>query len=375
MESNRLRLCMTDLFHRELVDMVERETRRFSIELIESPDDPDFPAAFKLMWDAFGPQGEMEREEAIRGFLLDDPHEPTASGTFVRYFLLVAKDREGNICGVRDGCVLYNEAYATDLSVVYLSRIFMLPAARGTALSLWLRIAPIEIAVSYLHALHTAGSITLPRPDAPAAYFGMRLTLTAEMEYFTPEDRRSLSRILFYGRGGFAAINPDHFPYAQPDVRDPELIRATGSQALPFMILVRRMGREDEATMPIDEARAMMQLLYDDFVCQVAPEHLEQSLAHAARRLEERAKSQDFAELLPLPTGRHNLDRLRALFRKHVLATHYRHVVPLDEEAGQDPADNPRWLDDELSQIARDLAARPRPRVYRRRRAPRAAKR
>ena len=35
----------------------------------------------------------MEREDAIRQFLLDDSMEPTPQGTYIRYFLLAARDR------------------------------------------------------------------------------------------------------------------------------------------------------------------------------------------------------------------------------------------------------------------------------------------
>ncbi len=366
MTDKRLRLCMTDLFHRDVVDMVERELRGFSVEVVEGPDDPDFPAAFGLLWEAFGARGEMEHEEAVRAFLSDDPLVPTASGTFVRYFILVAKDRAGRICGVRDGCVLYNAAYATDLCLVYLARIFVLPEARGTALSLWLRIAPVEIAVQYLGALASTGAISVPNPEAAADYFGMRLTLAAEMEFFSPNEPASVARLVFYGRGGFRAVNPDHLPYAQPDVRAPQLIRETGSHPLPFMVLVRRMGREHEATLPIDEARAMMQLLYDDFLDQCAPEHLETSLALVLRRLEEHAQSHDHVELLPLPTGPSTIERLRVLCRDHVLPRHYSALAPRREQAaavGHDPL----RLEEELSQIARALAARPRRHVVRRR--------
>ena len=76
------------------------------------------------------------------------------------------------------------------------------------------------------------------------------------MEYFSPDDRLSLQRILFYGRGGFDAIDPRHFPYRQPDFRDPELIKVTQNTPVPFMLLLRRMGRERQARLPIDEASA-----------------------------------------------------------------------------------------------------------------------
>ena len=45
--------------------------------------------------------------------------------------MLVARDRNGALRGVRDGCVLNNPAYAPDLCLIYLAHIFMLPEARG----------------------------------------------------------------------------------------------------------------------------------------------------------------------------------------------------------------------------------------------------
>jgi hypothetical protein len=106
----RVRLCLKDLYQQDIVEMIERETRRYELESIEHPDHPDFARAYQILWDVFGPTGEMEPESAIRRFLLDDPFEPLPSGTFCRYFLIIAKDRDGNLRGVRDGSVLYNPA-------------------------------------------------------------------------------------------------------------------------------------------------------------------------------------------------------------------------------------------------------------------------
>ncbi len=363
MSSTRVRLCLKDLFHQDVVEMVERETRKYEIWEITSPDDPDFARAYSLLWDAFGPAGEMEREEAIRSFLLDDPYEPTKDGTFILYFLLVARDSEGNLRGVRDGSILVNPAYAADLCVVYLSHIFMLPEGRGTVLSYWLRIAPVELAMRYLAELHARGKIRLPLPDSPGKQFGMRVDLAAEMEYFAPEDRSSWQRILFYGRGGFDAINPRHFPYRQPDFRDPEVIRHTGNQPMPFMVLLRRMGRERQATLPIDEARAVMNLLYDDFESHCAPEFLENSLDIVFDRLEDRSKRKNFVELLPLPSGPKDLHRLRRLWRYHAYTRYYRGdpatKAYLNSGIRQKLANNPKWLDGELARIAAELETRP----------------
>src|SRR5262249_54247472 len=210
-QSSRRRLCLKDLYQQDIVEMIERETRRYELQSIEDPSDPDFERAYRVLWQGFGPAGEMETEGTIRGYLERDPYEPIPSGTFIRYFLIAARDRDGNLRGVRDGSVLYNAAYAPDLCLVYLSHIFMLPEARGTVLTYWLRVAPIELAVEYLFELQRRGLASLPAPDQPGRYFGLHLDLVAEMEYFSPEDLQSLQRILFYGRGGFDAIDPRHF--------------------------------------------------------------------------------------------------------------------------------------------------------------------
>jgi hypothetical protein len=363
----RVRLCLKDLYANDVVEMIERETRKYEVEAIEHPSHPDFQTAYRILWDAFGANGEMESEAVIRQMLLDDHGvaQPT-TGTYARYFLLVARDRaSGAIRGVRDGRVLINPAYAPDLCVVYLSHIFMLPESRGTVLTYWLRIAPLDLAVSYLHSLHQKGKIALPDPTAPGRYFGMRVDLAAEVEFFSPEDKLSLQRILFYGRGGFDVIDPRHFPYRQPDFRDPELVAKTGDRPFPFMLLLRRVGREREARLPIDEARAVIQLLYDDFAGFCEPRHMATSLDIVLGRLEERrARGKNDVALLPLPTGPRDLKRLRPLFRFDVYRRHYGSSSTTDPTL-QGPlaatlAANPHWLDEQLARIAEELAQTPR---------------
>ncbi len=354
---------MKDLFHQDVVEMIERETRQFQMWEIMDPSDPLFATAYETLWNAFGPQGEMEREEAIRSFLVEDAFDPTPSGTYIRYFLMAARDTKGNLLGVRDGSVLINQGYANDLCVIYLSHIFMFPEARGTVLSYWLRIAPVEVAVQYLLDLHQRGKITLPAPDRPGKNFGMRLDLCAEMEYFTPEDRVSWQRVLFYGRGGFDVINPRHFPYLQPDFRDPDVIRQTGNRPLPFMMLVRRMGFERQATMSIGEASGLMRLMYDDFLTHCAPEHLEGSLTHVLKHLTEREKTKNFVDLLPLPTGPKDLQRFKRISRYNIYSRNYQGTSPevtdYLEQIKPILAANPKYFDDELAKIQIELEKRP----------------
>jgi GNAT superfamily N-acetyltransferase len=359
----RVRLCLKDLYQQDIVEMIERESRRYELIEIEHPDHPDFSRAYAILHDTFGPLGEMEPEHAIRTYLLDDAFEALPSGTFIRYFLIVAKDRDGKLRGVRDGSVIYNPAWAPDLCTVYLSHIYVLPEARGTVLTYWLRIAPVELAIEYLFQLQTRGLAKLPLPDQPAKYFGVKLNLAAEMEYFSPDDRLSLQRILFYGRGGFDVIDPRHFPYRQPDFRDPGIIEATGNRPVPFMLLLRRMGRERQARLPLEEAYVTMRLLYDEFAYFCSPALLQNSLDIVRRRLEERgAKGRHDVALLPLPTGAKNLARLKRLFRYEIYRRYYSDVAGLDEYQKRVQAllaANPRWFDDELVKIGKRLGESP----------------
>ena len=361
-----VRLCIRDLYAQDVVEMIERETRRYEIEVIEHPDHPDFKHAFRILWDCFGASGEMEPESVIREMMLEDSTIPTPQGSLARYFLLVARDRAtGTIRGVRDGRVMLNPGYARDLCVIYLSHIFMLPETRGTVLTYWLRIAPFDLAVTYLHTLHQKGRVVLPEPDAPGRYFGMRIDLAAETEFFSPEDKLSLQRILFYGRGGFDVVDPRHFPYRQPDFRGHDVVARTGDQPVPFMMLLRRVGRERQARLPIDEARAVIQLLYDDFATFCAPAGLASSLDVVLSRLEERrTRGKDHVALLPLPTGPQDLKRLKPIFRYDAYRKHYgpgpRTNAVLQGPIAQRLAENPQWLDRELARIAEELSRTPR---------------
>jgi hypothetical protein len=231
-------------------------------------------------------------------------------------------------------------------------------------LTYWLRTAPLEVAVQYLFDLHGRGLLTLPAPESPSKYFGMKVNLAAEMEYFSPEDRLSLQRILFYGRGGFDVIDPRHFPYRQPDFRDPAVIAETGNRPIPFMLLLRRVGRERQARLPIDEASAVMRLLYDDFACFCDRNHLKDSLDVVLERLaKRREQGRSDVALLPLPTGGRNLQRLRRLFRYDVYQRHYPDApgtARYRDEMRERLAANSHWFEEELTRLAAELEKSPR---------------
>ena len=61
-----VRLCLKDLYAQDVVEMIERETRKYEVESIEHPDHPDFERAYRVLWEGFGASGEMEPESVIR---------------------------------------------------------------------------------------------------------------------------------------------------------------------------------------------------------------------------------------------------------------------------------------------------------------------
>ena len=140
------------------------------------------------------------------------------------------------------------------------------------------------------------------------------------------------------------------------------MIQATGNTPIPFMLLLRRMGRERQAKLPLDEASAVVRLLYDDFACFCAPEFLDNSLDVVLRRLDDRrARGKAHVDLLPLPTGARDLQRLKRVFRHDIYQRYYAGdpaTAAYLASTRARIADNPRWFEDELARIAKRLETR-----------------
>jgi hypothetical protein len=129
------------------------------------------------------------------------------------------------------------------------------------------------------------------------------------------------------------------------------------------MLLLRRMGRERQARLPIEEASITMRMLYDEFACFCTPEFLQNSIEVVQQRLDERrAKGRTDVALLPLPSGAHNLHRLKRLFRYDIYRRYYADAPGTEgylERLRPVLHANPRWFDDEVAKLAADLAQTP----------------
>jgi hypothetical protein len=129
------------------------------------------------------------------------------------------------------------------------------------------------------------------------------------------------------------------------------------------MLLLRRMGRERQARLPLDEASVTMRMLYDEFACFCTPEFLEKSIEIVQQRLDERrAKGKNDVALLPLPNGPRNLHRLKRLFRYDTYRRYYPNAPGTQaylERIRPLLAADPRWFDTRVAELAEQLARTP----------------
>jgi hypothetical protein len=157
-------------------------------------------------------------------------------GRFVAYHLLVCRDADGALAGARD-CFVIRQGEGP--WVVLLSHVLIGPAWRRSGLGALLRAAPVAL-------LRAAG-----------AQDGDERVLAAEQELIDPADEASIVRQLAYGRAGFSALNPQVFPYAQPDFR-PHAVAAADPKPVPMMLTLRRLGLESADEAPAALAWAVL---------------------------------------------------------------------------------------------------------------------
>lgn len=233
-------------------DLTDRAPSDAEVVEITSGDDPWFDAAFALLWDTFGPLGELETEDEVRSFFLDDPYEPDPRGTSIRYFLLAAV-ADGRVVGARDGTALANPEWP-GVCVVFLSHLVVAAAARGTTLAPRLRAAPLAVARRWWRERSARGAREV---DDPAIW------CVAELEW--PSDAAGRRRARWYADAGFRLVDPEVVWWEQPPLRP-------GDASLPLMFAVRPPTPADEVA-AADLAR-LLAMVRDDFATFCGPDRL-----------------------------------------------------------------------------------------------------
>jgi hypothetical protein len=230
---------------------------------IRSVRDPWFEPAYEALWDEFGAKGEMERRETLEARFKLTP-------SMVYEMVLVRKD--GEIAAVRDHTIIPSAGEV----VVHLSHNLVMPKHRRTGLAGWMRALPVVSA----------------RQLSPGDF----VTLAGEMEYDDKKDPDRGIRLLAYEKAGFLKIDPSVVSYFQPDFRDPATIDASGgAKPLPFQLLLRRVGREEERTISGYEVRRVVQAIYRMYAAQFRP----QDMAHPSLSLSRYPANDEAVSLVP----------------------------------------------------------------------------
>jgi GNAT superfamily N-acetyltransferase len=220
------------------------------VHSVRDAADPDFEAAYARIWAEFGPRGEMETRAVIGDRLSWDPARPVG-GAALAYELLVLR-RRGVVAALRDHTAVVvlgaRGRPAAGPVVVHLSHALVEPAQRGSGLAAWLRALPLQTA---RRCAAVAGCAA-----------GTEIVLVAEMEPPDPERPERLARLRSYERAGFRKLDPALAPYAQPDFRPPEVLAGAAPLSVPLGLVLRRVGREHETTMPAAEVARVVEAIY-----------------------------------------------------------------------------------------------------------------
>ncbi len=255
------------------------DVSQFELRRVNSIGDPRFAQAYATLWQQFGAAQELESAEVL-GRRLAWPPGAGPDGLAMRYELVLAL-REGAIVAVRDHTAAADDKGA----VVHLSHVWIDPAWRRTGLAGWLRALPIQTARA---CLREAGL-------AP----GLPIALVAEMEYPDGFDLSRDIRLKAYERAGFRKVDPKAIGYRQPDFRPPAVIDASGGPApLPFQLILRRVGREEELQVFASEVRRVVERLYAFYGREFRP----QDMAGLWRRLQSFPPAGASIALLPPTT-------------------------------------------------------------------------
>ncbi|MDX2079319.1 MAG: hypothetical protein SFU53_00900 [Terrimicrobiaceae bacterium] len=224
---------------------LDRDWSDVELHRVGSTSDPLFDMAFGALWSEFGAIGELEEAPVLARRMLWDPAE-RIDGTAMRYRMMLVTSG-GQFAAVRDHTAIVVDGEPG--AVVHLSHNLVAPDWRRSGLAGWMRALPITTA---RHVLEAQG-----RPkDSP-------ITLVGEMEHPDPEKPESLVRLRAYEKAGYKKVDPSRVGYLQPDFRASREIDLTGGpRPIPLSLIVRRVGREGEPSIPGSEVRQIVGALY-----------------------------------------------------------------------------------------------------------------
>jgi len=217
---------------------------QFELHVVESPDDPAFEEAYAALWREFGPIAEIETPAVLALRLGWDP-AAAIDGLHLRY-RLVLLTCQGRFAAARDHTAIV--PVAGEGCVVHLSHLLVAPDFRRSGVAGAMRAFPLLTARECI-------AIAGLDPSMP-------VTLAAEMEHADAGNPARMRRLLAYDRAGYLKPDPRAVPYLQPDFREPADIDGSGGPLpLPFSLILRRIGREQERAISGGELRRIASTL------------------------------------------------------------------------------------------------------------------
>ena len=255
-------LDLADLSPTENAAKARAAAARYTLRRAATP--AEFALGHRVLANVFGPSGEIEREATLRAWFDAGTLSPPNAPIQAFYSLILAFDTDGSLAGVRDCFVTFDDA--SRRAVVLLSHSFVVPEHRRSGLAALLRTVPATLART--------------TPAEPPA----EVLLVAEMELLDPAQHISVIRMLAYGRAGFRVLPAQVVPYAQPDFRDLDALGVPATP-LPFVMLVRQVGREDATTLTAARAAALVEHLQAIHRNHCRAEDIAPIRAHALRGL------------------------------------------------------------------------------------------
>jgi hypothetical protein len=228
------------------------------LHVVEGRNDPLFDVAYGALWQEFGSSGEMERAEVLGRRMQRNPLV-FEHGAALKYCLVLLRHHD-EIVAVRDHTVILHEVEAG--AVVHLSHNLTTPAWRRSGITGWMRALPVSMAYDFLKE-HG-------RPaDSP-------VTLIGEMEHLDSSNPATWVRLTAYEKAGFKMVNPKVVHYLQPDFRDPSVIDASGGPSpVPFCLMLRRVGRENDGRIAVKEIIRDVRALYKMYGMEFRPQDMQ----------------------------------------------------------------------------------------------------
>jgi len=222
-----------------------------TVHIVRQKDDPFLIKGYETLNTYFGGRNEMETLDVIIARLDWDPAKK-ANGYGFYYEMAVITDDAGNIACVGDYSVVlhYQTVLEGGAAIVHLSHIWVDPEARGAG-----------IVDQYMNALTiNAARQSLAKAGLPEH---APITLAAEMEPYEAGNLETITRLRRFFRAGLLMVDPVVANYLQPDFRAPEEIdQSGGAVGLPLVLMLRRVDKETERTIPAAELRHIILALY-----------------------------------------------------------------------------------------------------------------